>query len=103
MAGTSPTDLQTQNLINPSKINITVRPPGLWRAFCLDVVTVLSAALFGYLYYRYLTEGLSVWLLLGSLMFFGVTSVMEVLLSKSAARSFFVIVLETVAALGFFW
>ncbi len=103
MAGSSPTDPQAQNLINPSKINTAVRPPGYWRSFGLDVFSVLSAALFGYLYYRYLTQGLSVWFLLGALTLFGVASVMEAMLSKSALRSMFVIILETVAALAFFW
>jgi len=102
MAGT-PTDPQAQNLINPSKIDTSSREPGFWRALCLDIVTVLSAALFGYVYYRYLTQGLSVWFLLGAVMFFGVTSVMEVFLSKSAMRSFAIIFLETAASLGFFW
>ena len=94
---------QDQNLINPSKISTAEHAPGLWRAFCLDVVAVLSAALFGYLYYRYLTQGVSVWLILSALMLFGVASVMEVFLARSGWRSFLVIVLETAAALGFFW
>ncbi len=98
-----PSQSQDQNLINPSKIDTSARPPGRWRALCLDVVAVLSAALFGYLYYRYLTQGLSVWFLLAALMFFGVASVMEVFLAKNGWRSMFVIVLETAASLGFFW
>jgi len=102
MAGT-PTDPQAQNLINQPNLNTRARTPGFWRSLILDVVAVLSAALFGYLYYRYLTQGLSVWFLLGAVMFFGVTTVMEVFLAKSAARSFVVIFLETAAAVGFFW
>jgi len=102
MAGT-PQDPQTQNLIDQSKINLRSRPPGFWRALILDAIAVLSAALFGYLYYRYLTEGLSVWFLLGAVMLFGVAVVMEVFLAKSAARSFVVIFLETAASLAFFW
>ena len=69
----------------------------------LDIVAVLSAALFGYLYYRYLTQGLSVWILLAAVIFFGVMCVMEVFLAKGIARSFVVIFFETAASLGFFW
>lgn len=100
----SPTDpLAQQNLINPSKIRTSSRPAGFWRSVILDIVAVGSAALFGYLYYRYLTQGVSVWVLLGALMFFGIASVIEVFLARSFARNFVVIVLETAAALGFFW
>lgn len=103
MAGTSQTVPQDQNLINPSKISSRERGTGFWRSLCLDAAAVLSAALFGYLYYRYLTQGLSVWILLAALMFFGVASVMEVFLAKSNMRSLLVICLEAAASLGFFW
>jgi hypothetical protein len=101
MAGNSPA--QTQNLINQSRIDTSVRAPGFWRAFCLDAVAVLSAAVFGYLYYRYLTQGLSVWFLLAAITFFGVASVIKAFLSKDTMRNLLVICLETAAALGFFW
>ncbi len=95
---------QDQNLIDQSKIDTSApRGAGFWRTLALDAVAVLSATLFGYLYYRYLTQGVSVWLLLAAVMFFGVASVMEVFLSKSGWRSFFIIVLETAAMLCFFW
>jgi hypothetical protein len=103
MTGTSPMDPQSQNLINPSKISTAQRPPGTWRSLGLDVVAVLSAGLFGYCYYRYLTQGWSVWFLFAALTFFAVASVMEVFLSKGGWRSIFVILLEVVATLGFFW
>ncbi len=100
MAGTPQ---ETQNLIDQSKISTRSRPPGFWRSLVLDIVAVLSAALFGYLYYRYLTQGLSVWILLAAVIFFGVMCVMEVFLAKGIARSFVVIFFETAASLGFFW
>jgi hypothetical protein len=103
MSGSSPTDPQAQNLINQAKIDTSVRPPGYWKSVGLDAIAVLSAALFGFLYYRYLTQGISVWFLLVGLMLFGVVSVIEVFLSKNALRSLAVIILETAAALGFFW
>jgi hypothetical protein len=103
MTGTSPTNPQNQNLINPSKISTAQHPAGMWRALGLDAATVLSAALFGYCYYRYLTQGWSVWFLFAALTFFGVASVMQVFLSKNGWRSVFIIILETAAMLGFFW
>lgn len=104
MTGNSPTtDPQAQNLINPSKISVGVRPSGFWRSLCLDAVAIGSAGLFGYVYYQYLTQGLSVWILLGAITFFGVACVIEAFLARGFARGFVVIVLETAAALGFFW
>ncbi len=103
MTGSNPTDLQNQNLINPSKISTTQRPTGTWRSLGLDAAAVFSAALFGYCYYRYLTQGWSVWFLFATLTLFGVTSVMEMFLSKNGWRSMLVILLETAAMLGFFW
>lgn len=103
MAG-SPTDPQAQNLINPSRVDIlTGRPPGRWRALGLDAAAVILAGLFGYLYYRYLSGGLSVWFLFAALLLFGAVSAMEVFAAKDGWRSFAVIFLETVAALAFFW
>lgn len=103
MAG-NPQDPQAQNLINPSRIDaLATRPPGRWRAFGLDAAAVLTAALFGYLYYRYLSGGLSVWFLLAALLLFGAASAMEMFLAESGWRSFAVIFLETVVALAFFW
>ncbi len=103
MLGSNPMDPQNQNLINRPKISTAQRPSGTWRSLSLDAAAVLSAALFGYCYYRYLTQGWSVWFLFAALTFFGVVSVMEVFLSKNGWRSMLVIFFETVAMLGFFW
>jgi hypothetical protein len=103
MTGSSPMGPQNQNLINPSKINTGQRKTGTWRSLGLDAVAVFSAALFGYCYYRYLTQGWSVWFLFAAITFFGVASVMEMFLSKDGWRSMLVILLETAALLGFFW
>ena len=67
------------------------------------MVGVLSAGFFGYVYYSYLTKGISVWFLLASLLFFGAACVMQVFLSRGGWRSLLVIVLEVGASLGFFW
>jgi len=99
----APRDPQAQNLINPSKIDALGHPPGRWRAFGLDAAVVILAGLFGYLYYRYLSGGISVWFVFAALLLFGAASAMEVFLAKSNWRSFAVIFLETAASLAAFW
>jgi hypothetical protein len=103
MAGISPKEQTGQNLINPSKLDTSNRSPGFWRSLCLDIVSILSAGGFGYAYYRYLTQGSSVWILFAMLMFFGVVSVIQVFLAKRNIRRLVVIFLEVVALLGWFW
>jgi hypothetical protein len=102
MAGSSPTQTN-QNLINPSKIDTTERSAGFWKSLCLDIVSVLSAGFFGLTYYRYLTQGWSVFLVLGALMLFGVVSVIQVFLAKRDLRRTLVIFFEVIALMAFFW
>jgi hypothetical protein len=102
LAGTKP-PAQSQNLINQSKIITVSRPPGFYKSIVLDVITVGSAGLFGWLYYRYLTVGLPVWYLLAGLAFFGILTALEVFLARNAGRSIFVIILEVAALLIFFY
>ncbi len=102
MAGTDQ-EAQSQNLINPSKIDTSVRPQGFWRSIALDAASVIAAALFGYAYYRYLMIGSSLWFVLAAMTFFGVTAVIQVFLAKKSGRRMLVILLETIAMLGWFW
>jgi hypothetical protein len=92
-----------QNLINPSKVNTAEKPAGFYKSIILDVVCILSAGLFGYSYYRYLTRGTSVWFVFGALVFFGALSVLQVFLAKESKRTFLIIFAEVLALLGFFW
>lgn len=96
---------QGQNLLNPSSITIGAKPPrsATYKALALDIVAVLSAALFGYAYYAYLARGLAVWPLLAALTFFGVLAALQVFLVKNAKRAFPAIVLESLAVVVFFW
>jgi hypothetical protein len=64
---------------------------------------VLSAAFFGYSYYRYLDNTISVWWLLGALALWGVLSVLQVFLAKTFMRRMFVLFGESLAALIFFY
>ncbi len=92
-----------QNLINPTRITTRpVRGPGFWKAIVLDALSVASAALFGYVYYRYLTAGLSPWFLLSGLVTFGAFSVIQVFLALSVTRRAVTILLETAALTVFF-
>jgi hypothetical protein len=92
-----------QNLIKPTRISTKSRAPGFIKAIILDVLSVASAGLFGYLYYRYLSVGISIWFLLAGLTLFGVLSVLQMFLSKDTGRRFLIINLETAALLGFFY
>jgi hypothetical protein len=94
---------QDQNLINPSKVNTTERGAGFWKSIILDLASVLSAGLFGFSYYRYLTQGSSVWFIFAALIFFAVTSVLQVFLAKKANRRVLVILFEVLALMAFFW
>jgi hypothetical protein len=103
MAGNPQPQSQNQNLINPSRIVTSQHPPGYYKSIVLDLASILSAALFGYIYYGYLTRGLAVWFLLVGLLLFGVFSVLQTFLAKSSARRFLILILEVAALLGFFW
>ena len=67
------------------------------------MLAILSAGLFGYSYYRYLTQGTAVWFIFGALVFFGVMSVLQVFLEVHQRRSALIIIAEVIALLGFFW
>jgi hypothetical protein len=98
--------LQSQNLVHqqPSAPAVVRSSRGAtYKALALDVVAVLSAALFGYAYYAYLAHGFSVWLLLAAFTFFGVLAALQAFLATRTARAFLVILLESVAAIAFFW
>lgn len=100
MAGTSPT--QEQNLIKENRIITAGRPDGFYKSIGLDVVSVGVAALFGYFYYQYLTAGISVWFVVGSLALFGMLSVFQVFLSNSPNRRVAILLCEIAALMVFF-
>ena len=94
-----------QNLIRQSSVTIATRSPRTetYKAIALDVVAVLAAGLFGYAYYAYLAHGTSVWLLLAAFTFFGVLAALQVFLAKKIGQTLFVILLESLAVIVFFW
>jgi hypothetical protein len=102
MAGTAQTQTE-QNLINPSKLGTGQLPSGFYKSIFLDIFSVLGAALFSGAYYWYLTRGLSIWVLLVALMFFAVLSAIQIFLARNNLRRFFVIILESIALVSFFW
>lgn len=86
-----------QNLVEQTKASHFGEPPGFWRAFVLDCLSVASAASFGYSYFLYLTAGLSAWYIVSTLITFGVLSVLQAFLAKQVTRRILVIVAETLA------
>jgi len=92
---------QEQNLANPQRVTVTHKA-GFYRSIILDVLSIGFAALFGYSYYRYLTGGLSVWILLLVLAVFGVISALQAFLTKAMARRLLVLLGEVLALFVFF-
>ena len=93
-----------QNLISPTKITTNLsRGPGFGKAITLDILSIVSAAVFGFAYYSYLTRGMSPWFVLVALLIFGVLSVLQAFLSPSVGRRTLIILLEVAAMIGFFF
>ncbi len=100
----APSPDHSQNLVSLNRIETGPRkPPGFYKSIVLDVLAVLFAAGFGYCYYRYLTGGIPVWVLLGAFTLFGVMVALQAFLAKHGGRTLGVIVLETLGVIGFFW
>jgi len=94
----------SENPINPTRIEFSGgAPQGFYKSFTLDILAVLAALGFGYGYYRYLTQGLSVWILLIALTLFAVFTVLQAFLAKHGGRAMLIIVLEALALIGSFW
>lgn len=96
-------DVPNQNLINQSKLSAFDRPPGYGKAIALDILAVISAALFGFAYYRYLANGLALWWLLGALAVWGIFAVLELFLTTTYTRRLIVMLIEIAGLLTFFY
>src|SRR4051812_43592312 len=99
MAGKTP----NQNLINQNKFSPLIESPGFYKGVVIDVLSIASALLFGFTYYRYLDKNLSVWWLLAALALWGVLSVLQVFLARKVTRRLLVMMGESIAILVFFW
>jgi hypothetical protein len=94
----------SQNLINPTRIALSGgRPTGFYKSIVLDVLAILAALGFGYGYYRYLTQGMPVWILFVALTLFAVLAVLQAFLARHGGRTLFVVFVEALALIGFFW
>jgi len=78
-------------------------PQDGWKAWILDVLAVLGASLFGYWFMRYLAGGFSFWFTLAALFFWGAMSVLEGFLQKNISRRLWVMLLESIALIAFFY
>ncbi len=99
MAGESP----SQNLINQAKFAPIITGPGFYKSIALDVLSVLSAGFFGFSYYRYLENMMTVWWLLGARALWGTMSAFQVFLALTSARRTIILILESLAVLAFFY
>lgn len=85
----------SQNLIDPTKITEFSEPPGFWKALILDCLSVASALFFGYSYFRYLTDGFSLWFTGSALLIFSILSVLQVFLTKEVKQRSLIILAES--------
>lgn len=92
-----------QNLISQSKIRPLDKPAGFYKSIVLDVLTVATAGLFGFAYYRYLTADLSVWWLLGAVAAWCLMSVFQLFLQRKTMRRLIIMALEVIGLLFFFY
>lgn len=92
------------NLIDRKVSEETVfRPRGFYQSLVLDAFTVLSAGSVSYAYSRYLAGSGRLWTVLAAVGFFALFSAFEMLLRKQLWRRIFVLALEIVALLSFFY
>ncbi len=94
-----------RDLSSPSSItfNQKRRRTEFYKSFALDALAVLAAAAFGFSYYGYLTKGYSVWLLLGTFLFFAAMFALGVFLMEKTRYAILVAFLETAGVVGSFW
>ena len=96
-------NLQSQNLINAVPVGKIERPPGFYKSFILEALSIALALFAGYFYRQYLSLGTG--LIPGLLCLLGLAliSPMLMLLTKSTGRRALVLVLEIIAFLVFFY
>ena len=84
---------QGQNLINPTAAplpsTITGKPAGFYKSIVLDALSILAAFAVGYSYHEYLVSGMSLLIVVGALLIFGILSALQSLLCKEAGRRAF--------------
>ena len=98
---------QGQNLINPTAAplpsTITGKPAGFYKSIVLDALSILAAFAVGYSYHEYLVSGMSLLIVVGALLIFGILSALQSLLCKEAGRRAFIIVCEIIMLGSFFY
>jgi hypothetical protein len=92
-----------QNLIKQVAPEKVVRPPGFYASLVLDVVTVLSAAMFGFFYRGYLMKGTGLFSAIAAFVPFAITSIFGMLLTKSLSRRLIVLAFATLGIVAFFY
>ena len=97
---------QSQNLVNPVMVSLPSyggKPPGTYKSIVLDVLSILAAFALGYSYRQYLAVGMSLWVIVGAFMVFGVVSALQALLCKKVGRRAFIVLCEVIALSSFFY
>ncbi|RJP45599.1 hypothetical protein C4587_00670 [Candidatus Parcubacteria bacterium] len=92
-----------QNLIRQVSAEEAARPPGFYKSFALDVLSVAAALAAGYGYREFIGGGAPLVIFLVALGVFFCLSVFEILLIKSSERRLFVLLLAVLALVLPFW
>jgi hypothetical protein len=99
----TPSRVERENLIRQVNAETIGRPPGFWTSIILDAVAVLAAVASSWLYRGFLIGEASVVVLLIAVGVFSVVSVFQALLARSQSRRILILLLETIALVGFFY
>ena len=86
-----------ENFIREYKFESIKRPSAFYKTIGLDVLTVLSALLFGFLYWRYLNGNSGIFYVLAALIVYLVFTSLETILIKNLRMRSIVIGLEVIA------
>lgn len=92
-----PTFKPEQNFIREYKFETTKRPSAFYKTIGLHVLTVFSAFLFGFLYWRYLSGTSRIFYVLIALVIYLIFTSLEAILIKNIRIRSFIIALEVVA------
>lgn len=97
------TQTQRQNLLRQVPAETITRPPGYYKSIGFDAATVLSALIFSFTYRGFLDERFNVWFVVAALGLFSILSLLSTFFTKHFGRRAFILLLESVGLIAFFY
>lgn len=93
-----PQSITDKNLINRAKPESKFGQPAFYKPLILDVLTIISALWFGFIYMKFLGDGDALSLSI-SLGIFSLLSTIQIFFTKDFNRRIFIIILQTICIL----